>query len=135
MELVRKTYWKIFQQSSAFKDGEGSNRYDDGGCETESQCFLCNFKFHPRATLRLKSECLNQFTFVHSGDCVIMILLMFSTPSCGMRKLTCRITRKIVKPWPQTLSPRTPKLKKPKLRGRGLTLNCCRPPTTHPPTP
>ena len=42
----------------------------------------------------------------------------------------------IVKPWPQTLSPKTQIPKNPKPRGLGLTLKCCRPPpptttTTH----
>ena len=34
------------------KTGFGHNRYDDGGCEEESQCYMCNFKQYPKATLR-----------------------------------------------------------------------------------
>ena len=26
--------------------------YDDGGCSTESQCFMCSFKKYPKATFR-----------------------------------------------------------------------------------
>ena len=33
-------------------DGAGINRYDDGGCEKERQCSMCNFPLPPRATLR-----------------------------------------------------------------------------------
>ena len=33
-------------------DGGGSGRYDDGGCEKERQCTLCNYNLHPRAKLR-----------------------------------------------------------------------------------
>ena len=34
--------------------------YDDGGCETELQCSLCNFQQYPRATLR--GICKNDWT-------------------------------------------------------------------------
>ena len=33
-------------------DGSGIQRYDDGGCEKELQCSMCNFHLPPRATLR-----------------------------------------------------------------------------------
>ena len=33
-------------------DGAGHKRYDDGNCDSESQCSICNFNFYPRATLR-----------------------------------------------------------------------------------
>ena len=33
-------------------DGAGITRYDDGGCEKERQCSMCNFHLPPRATLR-----------------------------------------------------------------------------------
>ena len=33
-------------------DGSGIQRYDDGGCEKELQCSMCNFPLPPRATLR-----------------------------------------------------------------------------------
>ena len=35
-----------------YKNGSGNEHYDDGACETESQCYMCNFKQYPKATLR-----------------------------------------------------------------------------------
>ena len=43
-------------------DGEGHNRYDDGGCVKERQCSLCKFSLLPRAMLR--GICKNNYVDV-----------------------------------------------------------------------
>jgi hypothetical protein len=45
-----------------FQDGDGHNRYDDGGCVKERQCSLCNFRLLPRAMLR--GLCKNDYVDV-----------------------------------------------------------------------
>ena len=45
---------------SVLQDGDGSQRYDDGICEEEFQCSICNFHHYPRATLR--GICRNDWT-------------------------------------------------------------------------
>lgn len=49
-------------QSVDTQDGSGSKTYDDGGCDTESQCYVCSFNAYPKATLR--GLCENEVTDV-----------------------------------------------------------------------
>lgn len=53
---ISKICWKTHFNLSFMQDGG----YDDGGCETELQCSLCNFQQYPRATLR--GICKNDWT-------------------------------------------------------------------------